>query len=62
MFFTDVNKFTLTCDLNFQKRKKDRERKEGREENEKGKKGERQIEGRKDHLKSFTPKSPLLRG
>ena len=33
MFFTDVNKFTLTCDLNFQKRKKKTgERKEGRGE------------------------------
>ena len=62
MFFIDVNKFTLICDLNFQKKnKRTGERKEGREENEKGKKGGRQI-GRKDHLKSFTPKSPLLRG
>lgn len=34
MFFTDVNKFTLTCDLNFQKRKKKDRRKKG------GKRGE----------------------
>ena len=26
MFFTDVNKFTLTCDLNFQKKKKKKDR------------------------------------
>ena len=33
MFFTDVNKFTLTCDLNFQKKKKIKgQEKERREE------------------------------
>ena len=31
MFFTDVNKFTLTCDLNFQKKTRGQE-KERREE------------------------------
>ena len=32
MFFTDVNKFTLTCYLNFQKKKKKGQEKERREE------------------------------
>ena len=42
MFFTHVNIFTLTCDLNLQKKKRKGEGMEGREENEKGKKGGRQ--------------------
>lgn len=32
MFFTDVNKFTLICDLNFQKKKIKGQEKERREE------------------------------
>ena len=51
MFFTHVNIFTLTCDLNLQKKKRKGEGKEGREENEKGKRGGRQMErkeGRKE--------------
>lgn len=46
MFFTDVNKFTLTCDLNFQK-KKDRRKEERRGEWERKERRENQI-GRKE--------------
>ena len=63
MFFTDVNKFTLTCDLIFQKRKKKTgERKEGREENEKGKKGERQIRRKEGSFKVIHTQVTSVKG
>lgn len=54
---TDVNKFTLVCDLNFQKINE--ERKRGRGESEEGKKGGRQA-GR--IIQSFTPESYSVLG